>query len=74
MCFNQFYKLIKQITAIMRAGCGFRMVLHGEGRFAFNMDTFNALVVQVHMGNLDMIRFFHRFRIYTKAVVLGSDL
>ncbi len=58
----------------MRPRRTLRVILHGKSRFAFYADTFYRLIIQVHMCYFNMIRFFHRIRVYTKAMVLRSDL
>ena len=42
---EQGYKLVKQITCIVRARAGFRVILYGKGRFAFQSDAFNGIIV-----------------------------
>ena len=40
---------------IVRAGCGFRVVLHAEERQRFVAQAFERLVVQVNVGQLDLV-------------------
>lgn len=52
--FDQGNEIIKQVAAIVRAGRAFRVVLYGEGRFVLQADTFNAIVIEVYVGDLHM--------------------
>src|SRR5258708_7855979 len=58
----------------MRARSCLRMVLHREGGFVLYPYAFYGTIIQVHMGYLHTGRFFYSLRVYTKAVVLCSDL
>ena len=67
-------EIIEKVTAVVRARCGFRVVLYREGRFPFHADPFNGVIVQIEVCDLDMVRFFHRFRVNSETVVLRTDL
>ena len=56
----------------MRARRGFRVVLHAEGRHQAVRKTFDRVVVQIHMGDVDFIE-VQTFGIDGKAVILGRD-
>lgn len=43
--FHQVYKIIKQVTAIMRAGRRLRVILYRKRLFIFYTDTFDRLIV-----------------------------
>ncbi len=68
------HEIIKEVTAVVRARCALRMVLHGELRLAFYTDALDGLVVEVNVGYFYMTGIFYRFRLYTKTVVLCGDL
>ena len=50
MFFYQVDEIIKQVTAIVRTGGAFGMVLHRKCRFIFQTYAFDGFVVQIHMG------------------------
>src|SRR5215203_66730 len=58
----------------MRSRSTFWVVLYRESWFIPDLDTLYRMIIQVHMGDLYMLCFFHRFRVNTKSMVLGSDL
>ena len=49
-----------------------RMVLYGKDRVFLMPYSLNAVVVEVYMGNLYLIR-VQAFGVYTEAVILGGD-
>ena len=67
-------KVVKQVPAVMGAGCALRVVLHGKSRFALHSYTFYRSVVQIHVRHLYMVSIPRRLSIYAKAVVLGGYL
>jgi len=67
-------KLIEQVPAIVRARSCFRMVLYRKGGFALHSYTFYRLIIEVYVGDLDMVGFLHCFGINTESVVLSGDL
>jgi len=68
---NQIRELIEKIRGIVRAGRGFRMVLHAEDRQVLMAHSLHCAVVQID------VRYFHirrkRLRIDGEAVILRSD-
>src|SRR5436190_4425727 len=52
----------------------FRVILYRKSLLSFNFNTLNRLVVQVYMCDFNVFGLFDCFRIYPKAMVLGSDL
>ena len=69
-----FNKLIKQISAVMRTGCCFRVILHRKCRFIFYANSFNGFIIEIDMGNFYIWLFPHSFRINAKTMILRSDL
>src|SRR4051812_41868015 len=58
----------------MRPRCTFRVILYGKCGLAFDANAFDRLIIQVHVGDLDMLCLLHCFRINTKTMVLRRDL
>lgn len=67
-------ELIEEITAVMRTGRGFRVVLYGEGRAIFQPDAFDGFIIEVDMCDLRIGRIPDSYRINTEAMVLCGDL
>ena len=65
-------KLLKQIAAVLRSGCTFRVILHTENAVLLTADTFYGMVKQIHMGHAKS-RSFKAIQIYGIAVVLGGN-
>jgi len=56
----------------MWAGAGFGMVLHAEERQCFVPESFDGLIVEIHM-RYDGAVFFETFAIHRESVVLAGD-
>ena len=56
----------------MRARGTFRMILYGECRKNFVPDALDALIIQIHMNDLNLVG-IKAFGIHTKAMVLACD-
>src|SRR5262244_2974667 len=72
MPLHQADEALKQIMAVLRAGRGFRVILHGKDRAILHAETFVAAVEQRDVRDLDIGR--QRFRDDDEAVVLAGDL
>ena len=70
--FDHIDKIIEQVAAVVRAGSAFGVVLNRESRLLFQPDTFNAVIIQVYVRNLNVFGFLHTFRINAKTMVLGG--
>ena len=57
----------------MRAGAGFGVILHAEDRQCRVAETFDGVVVEIHVRD-DAPFCFQRFLIDGEAVVLAGDL
>lgn len=66
-------KAVKEIHGVMGARCEFGMVLDGEGRIFCVLHALQTVVIEVDMGNLNLI-FWEAAFVYTKAMVLCSYL
>src|ERR1043166_445781 len=69
--FNQFAKLIEEVTGIMWAGRGFRVILHAEHGHFTMAHSFNGLVVEIDVRNFDLRG--QRIGINGETVVLRGD-
>lgn len=58
----------------MRPRRRFGMILNGKGRPVLQPDPFDGLIIQVDMGDLDILRLPDSLRIHAKAMILRSDL
>jgi len=47
-------KLAEQVMAVVRAGRGFGVILHGKRRVIFVPDAFDGLIVEIHVGDFDV--------------------
>src|SRR5450631_2421857 len=74
MLLDQFDKIVEKITAVMRAGSCFRMVLYGKSRTIFEADPFDRIIIQVEVSDLDISGILHGGRIYPKSMILCRDL
>ncbi len=70
---HQLHEIVEQVVRIVRAGRGFGVVLHAEDRVVAVAETFQRLVVQVDVGDLDLVE-VERIRIHREAVIVGGDL
>ena len=66
--FHEFNKLTKQVVAVVWAGGGFGVVLHGKGGEFTVADPFDGLVIEVQVSDLYSIR--HGFGGECEAMVL----
>src|SRR5262245_1931275 len=57
----------------MRARRGFGMILDAEGGYPTVLKSFNGVVVQVDVRDVNVVE-IQTFRIYRKTVVLSGDL
>ena len=58
---------------VVRAGGGFGVVLHAEERQRLVAQAFERLIVQIHMGQLDLVG-VDGVGIDGEVVVVGGDL
>ena len=58
----------------MRTRSTFGMILYGKCGLIFQTDTFNRIIIEVDVCHFNVRGIFNRFWIYTKAVVLSSNL
>ena len=65
-------KCVEQIVRIVRTRRGFRVVLHAEDGVIPEAETFERLVVQIHMGNLNVTG-GQRIRIDAKPMILRRN-
>src|ERR1039457_6370658 len=56
LAFNQLGKLREEIGRVMRAGRGLGMILHAEDRQLAMSHSFDGVVVQIDVGDLDFFR------------------
>lgn len=54
--FHQFNEALKVVLGIVRAGRSFGMVLHGDDRQGAMPHSFDALVVEIQVSDLDFTR------------------
>src|SRR5579871_2570086 len=69
---HQLAEFFTQIDAIMRAGGGFRVILHTEERPALVTQALEGLIVEVDVRRFEIGR--QRVEPYREAVVLRRDL
>ena len=67
------YKLVKQITRIVRARACLRMVLHRKAIFRFHTHARYGVVVDMNVRDFDVGMRLYCFTVYCKPVVLRSD-
>ena len=72
MLLKHVYKLIEQISAVVRARRCFGVVLHRKEWFILYPYAFNGIIVEVQMGNLNIIGIMDCLRVHSKTMVLGS--
>ena len=48
---HEIHETIEQVCGIVRAGCGLRMVLHGECRNINALQAFNHVVIQIDVAD-----------------------
>lgn len=58
----------------MRAGRGFRVILHGESWFVLPPDSLNSLIIQVQVRYLHIIMIAYLVALYRKTVILRGHL
>ena len=66
---DHFNETVKQIHGIVRSRCVFRVVLHGEGGKRFMPHPFAAVVVEINVGQFNLLR-VKSIHVHTEAVVL----
>ena len=58
----------------MWAWGGFGMILNGESRFTYDSQTFNSLIIEIHMCHFnDILLLCHGFRRNAEAMVLAGN-
>src|SRR5471030_2597333 len=70
---HELYKIVEQITRIVRTGRGFRMVLHAEDRMVAQPEAFERLIVEIHVRDFHVAR-VERIRVHREAVIVRRDL
>ena len=70
---HQFDEVVEEIERIVRAGRGFGVVLHAERRVVAVTETFERLVVEVHVSEFD-VEAFERIGIDREAMIVRGDL
>lgn len=71
MFFDSVGKLLEEVRGIVRTGGSFRVVLDAEDRERFVSETRNGIIVEVDVGDFQIIG--KGIRIDGEAVVLGGD-
>lgn len=71
MFFDSIGKLLEEVRGIVRTGGSFRVVLDAKDRERFVSETRNGIVVEVDVGDFQIIG--EGIRIDGEAVVLGGD-
>ena len=70
---DHLHEIVEQIVRIVRAGRGLGMVLHAEHRMIAMAEAFQRLVVQIDVGELDLVQ-VERIGIHREAVIVRRDL
>src|SRR5215472_5536419 len=70
--FHQVHESLKEVVAVLRAGAGLGVVLHGEDRLALDPQALVAAVEERDMCRLDVLR--QALGDDAEAVVLAGDL
>ena len=52
---HQLDEIVEQVVRIVRAGRGLGVILHAEDRMAAVAEAFERLVVQIHVGDFDVV-------------------
>ena len=68
---HQFYEFAEQIVAVVWSGSCFWMVLHSEGWVSLMSNSFDGLVVQIDMGDFNVV--WQSLFFKSEAVVLRCD-
>ena len=71
MFLDQICELVEKVGGVVRAGCGFGMILHAKDRQFLVTHSFDCAVVQVDMGHFNFGR--ERLRIHGETVILRGD-
>src|SRR5258706_8967710 len=70
---HELYEIVKQIVRIVRSGCGLGMILHAKYRMSAMAKTFQSIVVQIGVRDLDLVQ-VQRFGIDGEAVIVRCNL
>src|SRR2546425_10574114 len=70
---HQLEKLLEQIIRIVRTGRSFGMILNAECRQGAVFETFDRVVVQIDVRDVDVVQ-VQAFRIDGETVILSRDL
>ena len=70
---HQLDEVVEQVVRIVRAGRGLGVILDAEDRLAAVAEAFERLVVQVDVGDFDLVE-VERIRVDGEAVIVGGDL
>src|SRR5207302_2820132 len=70
---HQVKKLLEQIIRIVRTGRSFGMILNAECRQGAVFETFDRVVVQIDVRDVDVVQ-VQAFRIDGETVILSRDL
>src|SRR5438067_1019051 len=52
---HELREVLEEVVRIVRAGSGFRMVLHAEDRMVAVAEALQRLIVQIDVGDLDIV-------------------
>jgi hypothetical protein len=70
---HELHEIVEQVVRIVRAGRGLGVVLHAEHRILAVAEAFERLVVQVDVGDFDLVE-VERIRVHREAVIVRGDL
>ena len=69
---HEFDEIIEEVMRVVRSGRRFRVILHAEYRMAAVTKTFQGVIVQVHVRDLD-VGWIERILVHGEPVVVRCD-
>ena len=69
---HEFDEIIEEVMRVVRSGRRFRVILHAEYRMAAVTKTFQGLIVQVHVRDLD-IGWIERIPVDRESVIVRRN-
>ncbi len=69
---HEFCEVVEEVVRVVRAGRGFGMILHAEDRLAAMAEAFERLVVEIDVGDVDVV-VAERIGIDREAVIVRGD-
>ena len=70
---HQFHEIVEEVVRIVRTGRGFGVVLHAEHRVVAVAEAFERLVVEIDVGDFDVVE-VERIGVHREAVIVRGDL